>query len=224
MKKLIIVAAACLLAVAATQAQTPGGVAKDSTATAFHQKHGFKKHGHGHFQGKGAHRGGEMAGVKLTDEQRKQAHAIAESYHKQATALKAQDNITMGEYKKQMAALQANRKQQMSQLLTSEQKQQITQHQTQRLQQGKAHAEARMAKMKSHLNLSDEQVAKLKQQRSDLQAQVKAIHENQSLDEAAKKQQVHALMQQQKDNFKSVLTQEQLDKLHTNPHKKGDVK
>lgn len=221
MKKIFFIAVSCLLAVAAVNAQTPAGAAKDSSV-ALHHKHGFKKHGRGHF--KGAHRGGELAHVKLTAEQRKQAQAIAADYRKQATALKGQDELKMGEYKKQMAALQASRKQQFDQLLTAEQKQQLAQQKTKRLQHDKARGEARMAGMKTRLNLSDEQVAKLKQQRSDLHTQLKAIHDNTALDETAKRQQSRALLQQQKDNFKSVLTPEQLDKLHSNQHKKGDVK
>lgn len=218
MKKLIIVATACLLAVAAVHAQTPSGTNKEGT-TLLHQKHG-KKHGRHHFKG---HHGGALAHLKLTDEQRKQARSIAENYQKQSTALKAQDNLTLGEYKKQLSALHATRKQQMDQLLTAEQKQQLAQQKTKRMEHRKAQGEARLAKMKSNLNLTDDQVAKLQQQRSDLKTQMKAIHENQSLDQSAKRQQVRALVQKQKDNFKSVLTQEQLDKLHTQ-HQKRDVK
>lgn len=219
MKKLIIVATACLLAVAAVHAQTPSGTATKESTTQVHHKHG-KKHGRHHFKG---HRGGALAHLKLTDDQRKQARTISENYQKQATALKAQDNLTMGEYKKQMAALQAGRKQQMEQLLTAEQKQQLAQQKVKGAERRKAQSEARMAKMKSKLNLTNDQVAKLQQQRNDLKTQLKAIHENQSLDQTAKREQARALVQKQKDNFKSVLTQEQLDKLH-NQHKNGDVK
>lgn len=218
MKKLIIVATACLLAVAAVHAQTPSETTKEATAKVQH-KHG-KKHGRHHFKG---HHGAALAHLNLTEDQRKQARSIADNYQKQATALKAQDNLTLGEYKKQLSALHASRKQQMDQLLTAEQKQQLAQQKSKRMEHRKAQGEARMAKMKSNLNLTDDQVAKLQQQRSDLKAQMKAIHENQSLDPSTKKQQVRALVQKQKDNFKSVLTQEQLDKLHTQ-HQKRDVK
>ncbi|BAV08982.1 hypothetical protein SAMN05421788_101431 [Filimonas lacunae] len=224
MKKLILFVAAGLLATAAVQAQTPQGAQQDKTtdnATAFHPKRHHGKHKHGHF--KGAHRGA-MAHVQLTEQQRQQAHTIAQDYHKQATALKAQDNITVGEYKKQMAALQANRKQQMQQLLTNEQKQQIAQQKAQRAQQAQARGEARISKMKEKLKLTDDQVNKIKEQQASVHSQVKAIRENQSLDETAKRQQVRTIMQQQKDNFKSVLTKEQLDQLHNNLHKNRDVK
>jgi Spy/CpxP family protein refolding chaperone len=207
-----------MLAVAAVHAQTPAGVTKEST-TQVRAKHD-RKPGHRHHK---RHHDRALAHLKLTDEQRKQARSISENYQKQATALKAQDNITMGDYKKQLASLQAGRKQQMDQLLTAEQKQQLAQQRVKGAEHRKAQGEARMAKMKSKLNLTDDQVAKLQQQRNDLKTQLKAIHENQSLDQTAKREQSRALVQKQKDNFKSVLTQEQLDKLH-DQHKKGDVK
>lgn len=216
MKKLFLFAFAGMFAAAAATAQTPGKAAttgSDSTATAHHHKYGM--HGRGHFHK--PHTGDKaMAGVQFTDEQRKQARTISADYRKQITALKAQDNITMGDYKKQMAALQADHKQKMQQLLTAEQKQQLANNRKQWAEKSKQMQTARLDKMKTRLNLQDDQVAKLKAQQDQLHQQMKAIHENKSMDETAKRAQVRTLMQQQKESLKSILTQEQLDKLHSN--------
>jgi len=215
MKKLILLALSGVFATAIVTAQTPGTSAtqqNDSTATAHHHKHG--KHGGGHFRKPHGDKG--LAGVTLSDEQRKQVHAISADYHKQLADLKKQDNITMGDYKKQVAALQADHKQKMQQLLTAEQKQQIENNKKQWAAKGKQMQADRLNKMKTRLNLQDDQVAKLKAQQDQLHQQMKAIHENKSLDATAKRDQMRTLMQQQRESLKSILTPEQQEKLHSN--------
>ena len=67
--------------------------------------------------------------------------------------------------------------------------------------------------MKERLGLTDEQQAKLQSTREAMQEKVKAIKENKSLDEAAKREKIRALMQERKENLKSILTEEQLKKM-----------
>lgn len=81
----------------------------------------------------------------------------------------------------------------------------------------KGHAKAgsfkHVDKLKTDLNLSDDQVKKLKAQQAQTDEKVKAIEGNTSLDDATKKKQIHDLKKQNKDNMKSVLTPEQKEKM-----------
>src|SRR4051794_18454533 len=108
MKKIIIAALSTLLITGAAMAQTE--------KVQHQQKHGQHNK---HSKGKMGHH------LNLSDEQKKQAKTIGESYHQQVEALKKNDNLSMGEYKKQMASLQKDRKAKMQALLTTEQKAKI---------------------------------------------------------------------------------------------------
>jgi hypothetical protein len=68
--------------------------------------------------------------------------------------------------------------------------------------------------MKLRLGLTDEQAAKMEKNRSETAAKMKAIHENKSLTEEQRKEEMKKLMKAQKENTKSILTEEQLKKLH----------
>lgn len=226
MKKLILLLAAGIIATAAADAQTPDAAGNNKTTAQQHPHRGGGKHKHGHRHGRRGHKPGgrSVAHIRMTDMQRQQARTINEDYRKQVVALRAQDNITMGDYKKQLSSLQAAHKEKLQQLLTADQKQELAQQKTQRQEWAQQRSAAQLDRMKTRLNLSDDQVAKLKQQQTDLHTKIAAIRENQSLDESAKRQQVQALMQQRKDNLKSVLTKEQLDNLHNNLRGNRDVK
>ena len=66
--------------------------------------------------------------------------------------------------------------------------------------------------MKTDLNLTDDQVAKIKDQRKSLMEQAKAIRENSSLTEEQKKEQLMNLMKSSKESMNNILTAEQLKK------------
>ena len=70
----------------------------------------------------------------------------------------------------------------------------------------------RAEKMKTHLGLTDEQSAKLDKSRKEMGDKMKAIRENKSLSEEQKRTQIKELGQKQKENLKSILTEEQLKK------------
>lgn len=74
-------------------------------------------------------------------------------------------------------------------------------------------SQKRLEKMQTNLNLSDDQVSKIKGLSEDLKSQMKTIHENNALSTEDKRAQATALFRQHKEDFKSVLTQEQLGKL-----------
>lgn len=154
-----------------------------------------------------------MQKLNLTADQKQQMKAANDDYRKQLAGLQNNNSITLGEYKTQLAALHKSHKDKVSSILTDEQKKAMAARR-QDAQKRMHHAgEASLDKMKQNLNLSDDQVAKIKAQREDLHTKIKAIRENTSLLPEQKKSQVKDLFVQQKDNLKSVLTADQLSKL-----------
>jgi hypothetical protein len=73
-------------------------------------------------------------------------------------------------------------------------------------------ASKRMDRMKTALNLSDDQVAKLKANRANLKAKAENIKTNQALSREQKKEQMMALRAEAKSFQSQVLTAEQLKK------------
>ena len=214
MKQFIPLAVVGLLFTANVMAQDSTSV-KGHKKGEYHQSKDGKKHGH-HTGDKG------LAGVQLTDDQKAQAKTIHEDFKKKADAIKAQ-NLSAEEQKKQMTALHRERKEKVQGLLTTEQKAKVAENRKKGVEKAKATSAARLDKMKTDLNLKDEQVAQIKAQQAKTHEQMKAIRDNKSLTEEAKKEQVKALMQQQKENWKSILTPEQQAKLK-NRHKTREAK
>jgi len=206
MKRIFIAALSTLLATGVLNAQE----AATTTAKPAQQHHHAGKGKHGKH---GKHHGGEHMGVKLSDEQKKQAAAINQNYRQQVASLKKDDNITMGAYKKKLLALQKDRKSRVSALLTPEQKTTIAQNKAKMQQKMRERSTARLEKMKQHLNLKDEQVTAIKSQQEAFRKKVSDIRANDNLLPEDKKQQIMALAKDQKEQFKSVLTKEQQDQL-----------
>ena len=67
--------------------------------------------------------------------------------------------------------------------------------------------------MKEELNLSDEQMAKMTASRKATSEKMKAIQESKTLNDEQKHQQSRDLMKKQKADMKSILTDEQMQKL-----------
>ncbi|HEY9362266.1 MAG TPA: hypothetical protein VIQ00_03310 [Chitinophagaceae bacterium] len=199
MKKIITMTAILFLAVASTQAQdTKANHQKD------HQRHGKMME---------KHKGQKMDQLNLTDAQKQQMKANQENYKKQLAELKKNDNITVKEYRSQMETLKKQQRQKMQNLLTTEQKSQLEKNRQQRAAQYGAMAKQRNDQMKTQLGLTDEQAKKLADIRKDNAEKMRSIHENTTLDHAAKQEQMKALKEQQKEATKSILTPEQLQKM-----------
>jgi len=173
---------------------------------------GFKPQGH---QGlMKHHRGGiDKKKLNLTDAQKEQFKAQHESFRKQLEELKKNENITVKEWKIRMENLRKENKTKMDGILTSEQKAQIEKMKTEQKAMHEIDAKAQAEKMKLRLGLSDEQSAKLQKNRTEMAEKIKAIHENKSLSDEKKKEEMKELMKKQKETMKSILTEEQMKKL-----------
>jgi len=161
-------------------------------------------------------------GIDLSDAQKAQLKEQNDAIKKQMDALNANDKITMGEYRKQKAALDAKRKQNFENILTAEQKAKMAESKVQMQKKHEQKAEAHINKLKEKLSLTDAQVAQLKANNDAIAAKSKAIRENKTLSEEQKKQQMKAVMADRKASLEKVLTAEQLEKMKS--FKGGDRK
>lgn len=167
------------------------------------QKHEFKR----------KHHGKKMADLNLSDEQKAQLKSLNEAHHKQVAELKKQDNITVKESREKMEALRKDHQTKIQSVFTAEQKASIEKNKEAGKAKMKAMDEQRAVKMKERLNLTDEQSKKMAESRKAMSEKMKAIRENKTLSDEQKKEQSKELMKQQKESLKSILTEEQLQKM-----------
>ncbi len=159
--------------------------------------------------------GKEMAGLDLTADQKEKMKSLNSDYRKQMEDLKSQDGLTVKESREKMETLRKEHQSKTQALLTAEQRTQLEKNKAGFKDGGK-----KAQKMKQELNLTDEQSAKLDAGRKESMQKMKAIREDKSLTEEQKKEQTKAVMKQQKDNMKSVLTKEQLQQMQDSRKKK----
>ena len=167
------------------------------------------RHGHGHF-------GREMA-IHYTPEQHKQVMTINKDYKQKSEDLFKQDNITLKQYKAGLIALQKEKKAKLHALLTPQQNDEITARRKRMAENAQVMEVARLERLKLHLNLTDDQVAKIKAGQENLRSQVKAIHENDNLLPQEKRDQMKTLLAKRNDTYKTVLTPDQytqFEKMH----------
>ena len=82
-----------------------------------------------------------------------------------------------------------------------------------RMAKGKERSQRGLEKMKTQLNLTDDQVSKLKASHDSFAAKAQEIRNNSSLTSDQKKEQFKELAKQQKEETKSILTKDQLQKM-----------
>jgi Spy/CpxP family protein refolding chaperone len=110
----------------------------------------------------------ELAGLNFTDDQKAKLKVINQDHQKQLAEIKKQDNITVKESREKIEALNKEHQQKFQSLLTSEQKAQIEKTKKDRQSHAKEYGEKRGQRMKEELKLTDEQSAKLTQNRKDM--------------------------------------------------------
>lgn len=171
--------------------------------------------------------GMDLKQLNLTEAQKEQMKSNREGFRKQMEDLKKNDNITVKEWKSRMENLRKEQKTGMDKILTTDQKAQLEKMKSERKAKGEERMKQGAEKMKEHLGLTPEQSAKLDKSRKETGEKMKAIRENKSLSDEQKKEQVKDVMKKQKENMKSILTEEQMKKMkegrHHGPHK-GDKK
>lgn len=154
-----------------------------------------------------------IAALNLTTTQKEEFKKINANFKTKVAAIKADDALTQGEAKKQLAALKDQRNKSINGLLTDEQKQMREQSMEKNKAERQKRSEERLNKMKTKLSLTDAQVAKIKEQQQISKSKIQAIKANTTLTQEQKKEQVKAIMQSQKTEMQTLLTPEQLELL-----------
>jgi Spy/CpxP family protein refolding chaperone len=181
------------------------------TTVATIQAQDQKEMRHGHH--KRSHDGVSMEKLNLTEQQKAQMKTIRADFGKQMAELKKNENITVKEYRSRMDAIRKDHKEKIQGIFTPEQKAQVEKMKAESKAKHEEFARARTEKFKKELGLSDEQSAKLNQLHAGTAEKMKALHENASLSKEEKKEHFKALAKAQHEEFKSVLTAEQLQKM-----------
>ena len=177
------------------------------TATANAQIKTGKK---GHHQ---KHEKGMMAKqLNLSEDQKKQAKAIKADARNKMQELNKNESITVKEQRDRKATIKKEQKTKMDGLLTAEQKtKQVQIKAAQKVKHEERYAK-HVDKMKTNLNLTDDQVNKMKAQRTAVHAKAQNIKNNELLSRAQKKAQMMALKTEAKEQNKKIFTPEQLKK------------
>lgn len=150
--------------------------------------------------------------LNLTQEQQAKAKEINEKFKQQVKELKANDNLTLGQYKQKVTALKTERKSAFEAMLTANQKAQLVNQKLQLKQERKAVAKAHFDKIKSELQLTKDQEARLREKHKEIRQQATVIKSNNALTQEQKRSELKNLRLSQKEYFKTILTQEQLQK------------
>jgi len=213
MKKTFFLLLAAALTVSVAQAQDIPERKHDGVG----RSEGMKKRG-----------GDDMAKLNLTEDQKKQFKSLQEQRRKDMEALKTQ-NLTPEQSKEKMESLRKDYRDKSQALLTPEQKTQMESFRkdrkegmTKREFKGKERKEG--GKWGQDLNLTPEQSEKLAASRKATGDQLKAIKDNQSLSDDAKKAERKKIMKAQQESMKSILTPEQQQKMKESRKKHGDRK
>lgn len=163
----------------------------------------------------------ELASLNLTDEQKEKFKTMNQDFRQKLNDLKKQDNLTVKEYRERMETLHKDHMTQFQSILTPEQRTQMEKDKEGLRARAEEHGKKRLARMKQELNLTDEQSAKMEENRKATAEKIRATRENSSLSDEQKREQVRDLMKQQKETIKSVLSKEQLEKLKETRKQRG---
>jgi Spy/CpxP family protein refolding chaperone len=162
---------------------------------------------------KGHHRMDKLQQLHLTDEQKTELKTINEDFKQQMTELKKNEDITVREWKSKMSTIRKDHHEKVQKVLTDDQKASLKKMMHERKADMKKHGARRLEHMKKELNLTDDQVAALKKNREDMGQKFKALREDKNLTEEQKKVELKEFKKQQHESLKSILTEEQLQKM-----------
>ena len=151
--------------------------------------------------------------LNFSEDQKKQLKDVNAEVRKQLAELKKNDNITVKEYRNRKETIRKEHQQKMQALLTPEQTAKMEKMKEEKQVKAKERNQRKLEGMKTKLNLSDEQVSKLKSSHEAFATKAKEIRSNQSLTSDQRKEQFKALAEKRKEEAKSIFTSEQLEKM-----------
>ena len=155
----------------------------------------------------------ERESLDLTEDQKTKLKAMNHDLHKRMEELRKQDNLTVKEYREKMEALRKDRHSQFQSVLTAEQKARMEKYHEASKARSKEYGKRKQQRMKEELKLTDEQAAKMAENRKVTMKKIETIREDKSLNDDQKREKVKEAMKSQKESTKLLLTKEQLKKM-----------
>ncbi|MEI9934667.1 MAG: hypothetical protein WDM71_07380 [Ferruginibacter sp.] len=151
--------------------------------------------------------------LNLSQDQIAQIKAYNKTYRGQLQQLNKNESITVKEYRDQLYALHNEHKAKIKSILTEDQKTKLLGLRNEHMEQHDSIVAKRLDKIKIKLGLSDEQVAQIKAQREAIHEKIVSVRDNDSLTREQKREQLLSIKNESKENFKKILTPDQLNKL-----------
>ena len=194
MKKITFTLASCIILLSTSIAQE-----KSSSENKHHKK---------------SNRQEMRKNLNLSQDQKEKIKSIQHEYKEKSKTLKSDDNMTRGDFKKQMKSLNDKRKAEVDATLTAVQKNQIKAERENKKNEMKQKSAERFNKMSEKLGLDEKQKASIQSNQIKTQSEIKAIRDNKDLSESQKKDLISDLRTIQKESTKSILSAEQQAKLN----------
>ena len=163
--------------------------------------------------------------LNLTEDQKAKIKTLNETFRQQMQDLSKNTNVSADELKDKHDALIKDHKEKINTILTPEQRKQAA-DMKQEYGREKDHDKRgqRFEEMTKDLNLTPEQSAKMKDLNETLRTNIQSIHQNTSLNQDEKKDQMKGLMKKHKEDMEALLTNEQKEQLKNNfKNKRKDV-
>ena len=151
--------------------------------------------------------------LNLTDAQKAQLKSNHESFRQKMQELNKNESMTLKDFRNQKFALRKQQRASMVAMLTPDQKAKMAQLKATHMAKKQEHFAGHLAKIKTQLALTDDQVARLKEQHDAMHTRMMAIKENQSLSREQLRDQLTALKKETKEQHKKIFTDDQLKKM-----------
>lgn len=151
--------------------------------------------------------------LNLTEAQKEQFKTEREAFRQKMEELKKNENITVKEWKARQQKIRQDHQDRMQNILTPEQKNKVKELREKAETRKKEMADRRFDHLKTRLALTEQQSADLQKSRLQLEQELKALRENKSLTPELRREKVKAIMKQHQEKMKSVLTEEQKEKM-----------
>lgn len=154
----------------------------------------------------------KKAELNLTDEQKKAMQENREQFRTKMQAIENDQSLSAADKAEKLAALKADQKASTGDLLTDDQKATIARKKAANEGERKMRSEKRLANIKTELNLTDEQMTQWSAIDVSTHAKIKALRNDASLDDNARKAQIESIRKSAEERRDSILTPEQLKK------------
>lgn len=212
MKKYLIALSAFTIITVTVNAQTKRNTTDDANIT-HHNKMGEKNQRHD--------RGMMMKELNLSNAQKQQAKSVREDYKAQYKQLdENKSSLSQQDYQTKKEQIRKEQRSKFESILTADQKSKMADLKKDQMAKRHSMHKKNRGKMKTTLNLTDDQVSKLKSQHENFKAQAQAIKENKSLTDEQKKENLMDLRKRSREDEKTILTAEQLQKKEEMKNKK----